>query len=270
VLEIAQIPQLRTPFSAHVRTSARIMSLLSLYWLGRITQLSELSQAWLEDALDAGDRIQENAFRCMRCYAHLQHDRVDKALAEIERADTLRFDFIAGHGADPWWFAGVAQYRGDAAGAADLCRRRYAYYHVYARYCASARAEWNLALGGSAAALALRDIERGPNMKRLHSQMWRARFGIGRVVRPIAAQLTATHAALTGRRSRAIAALTRSVEQYDALGMQLHAAAARLALARLAPRDATAHERAAMNVFRAERIARPELWSRFLVPGLIE
>jgi hypothetical protein len=52
--------------------------------------------------------------------------------------------------------------------------------------------------------------------------------------------------------------------------MQLQAAAARLALARLARRDATAHERAAMNVFRAERIARPELWSRFLVPGLIE
>ena len=266
-LEIAQIPQLRTPISAHVRTSARIVSLLSLYWLGRITQLSELSHAWLEDGIDCGDRMQESAFRTMSCYGHLRRDRVDKALQEIERTSALRFDFISDFGADPWWFAGVAQYRGDAVTAAKMCRDSHVLYGVYARYCASARAEWNLALGGTAAALAAQNIERVENVRMLQREARQVAWCWGRIARPFAAQLGATHAALSGKPDRAVSQLRRAAQAYDGLGMQLHAASVRFMLARLPARDAAAQESAALKVFRAQGIARPELWARMLVPG---
>jgi hypothetical protein len=244
-----------------------VVSLVALYWSGRIAELSERTGRWLDEAVDAGDRRLEFACRTMHCYAHLRTGDPRAAMREIERARGLGLDYVQGAGSDPWWVANVALYAGDPAAALAACDAQRPHYGLYARYSSTMRALWAWTDGQCAAALARVGPDRGSALRTLTGAVDRLQRSRARAARPAAAQLGAALSLVRGDRSRALGELETGAAAYATLGMTLHAAALSLALARLGARDAPALERAALAAFAAQGIQDPERWANMIAPG---
>jgi hypothetical protein len=96
-----------------------------------------------------------------------------------------------------------------------------------------------------------------------------ARLAVSAAAPPIAAQLAASLHLLQDEKCAARRQLERAVALCDEQALQLRAASLRLALARLAPRNAQQLERSALRVFAEEGIKAPSRWAHMLAPGLM-
>jgi hypothetical protein len=88
------------------------------------------------------------------------------------------------------------------------------------------------------------------------------------LAKPYTLHVAGVRAWLGGDPARAFEAIERGLVEYDRLGMRLHAASLRLALAARGHRDAAALDRTARGVFQAEGIAVPERWAFMVAAGL--
>jgi eukaryotic-like serine/threonine-protein kinase len=266
--EIATMTQLGSPMAIFVRNNARTIVLLALSWRGRLRQLSELSEAWLKDTIECGDRHTEVSTRTAALVCHLARDDADRALGEIARMRKLELDV---HHMwldyEPRWLANVHLYRGEPEEAFAVCEGMRPNRGLYLNYHDHMRVVWALTEGSCAAALLARGRDRRRWLGVLRRSILAAKLSVGRRSPPMVAQLSASLALFQGKRRRTLAHLRSAIAGYDALDNRLLAASLRLALARLEP-DA-GHEQRALAVFHEEGVVAPQRFAYMFAPGLV-
>jgi hypothetical protein len=260
----------RTPIGVAAQSLARVITLPSLFWLGRMGELSALCEAWASEASACGDRHVEASCLVFQAYRHLREDDVAAALAALARARSVDIDYQHPVLTDPWWASNVALYADDAASALAFCSDTRLSQLPRTLATPGAVGFWALASGTSAAALAIQTpARRSEALTRLAHEITLAKRAFLAPAHGVIAQLEATHAVLTDRTQPVDALLERAAKHYDALGWKLHAASMQLARAQRTTSHHASLEQRALAVIAAEGIANPWRWAEMLAPALV-
>jgi hypothetical protein len=258
----------QTGIGLSVQSLARLTIMPTLYWLGRIGQLAEVADEFIQEARDAGNRHLEVHCRVVAAHRWLRTGDAARTREELARARAAGVDYDHQALHDPWWEVGLQLYEGNAAGALAVYSRVARTHFARTAIWAANRAQWAMTAGTCWAALADRGVRRGEAAREMARAAASARRNGSRVARPYAEHLEGARALLAGDRRAAVAALLRAIDAYDALGMRLHAASVRFGLAARGEGSPDL-ERAARETFTAEGIGRPELWAYMLAAGVV-
>jgi serine/threonine protein kinase len=255
---------------------ATLFELIALFSLGRIRELAQIGAACARDAERRG-----NVFGQVVAQSHLSNAGwlVDGDVEEAARQADL-----AVRRWSQWSPGGVQQLdvldllaRGNIA----VYSGRPAWHELGPKCAAIARSvpfriELNriltLDVGArvalSEAVLHATEAERPRLLKEARRAARRLQREAVPWVRPLGILIAAQLHAIAGKTDAAVTALAEAAERFDAAGMAMHAAIARIRRGQLVGGDEGAQLRAAGTAWMArERIAEPERWLAMLSPG---
>jgi eukaryotic-like serine/threonine-protein kinase len=267
----------RCPGSAWELDTIQSFYLYALFYLGRLTELVQLTPAWLRLAQARGDLYACNQLRAgLATSAWLVGGQVDEAYAQVDEAERNwahweQRGYHVQHYHQLLARANIDLYRGDAASAMARIEREWPQLagslllrvsavriegHTLRGRCALARAA-ELPAGERAPLLAV--AERDARKVRKEVEHW---------ARGLSALLLAGCAHLRDDRDDAIDALHTAIEHLDAAELAGHAAAARHHLGTLlGGSEGGALHTAAVSHFGAHGVADLDAWIRMLAPG---